>query len=295
MTKNFSFTKILFCVVTVVAFWSALIWGSPFYTINLADEQLNVYKYDHSPVTRYFDDNIGSYKAILPAEKVIILRMDDVQGYLWRDLSINLTDTVLANDMSITLAVIPDRAFDSDSIMRLYLIEKSNDNRIEIAQHGFKHNIDEFLYLNESEAHDSILSGLDTIMNLLKVKPVTFIPPYNTYNNNTTIALSKLDFSIISGEMDDYGYINNVASFGFNTKTKNSTDNELIPVDTIFDECNKSLQEKNICVIMIHPQDYADSNGMMNNTKYIEFVKMLNGLKSLGARSITFKDLVKYE
>lgn len=284
----------MFCVVTVVTFWSALIWGSPFYSMNLAEKQLDVYKYDYSPVTRYFDDNNGSHKAFLPDEKAIILRMDDVQGYLWRDLSINLTDTVLANNMSITLSVIPDRAFDSDSIMRLYLIEKSNDNRIEIAQHGFKHNIDEYLNLNESEAHDSILSGTDTIINLLKVKPVTFIPPYNTYNNNTTIALSKLNFSIISGERDEYGYINNVASFGFNTKTKNSTDNELIPVDTILNECNKSLQEKNICVVMIHPQDYADSNGNMNNTKYIEFVKMLSGLKSLGAKSINYKDLVKY-
>lgn len=295
MTKDLSFTKIMFCVGTVVAFWSALIWGSPFYAINLAENQLNVYKYDYSPVTRYFDDNNGSYKAFLPIEKVIILRMDDVQGYSWRDLSINLTDTVLANNMSVTLGIIPDRAFDSDSTLRHYLIEKSIDNRIEIAQHGFKHNINEFLSLNESEAHDSILSGMDTIINLLKVKPVTFIPPYNTYNNNTTIALSKMNFSIISGERDDYGYMNNVASLGFNTKTKNSTDNELIPVHTILDECNKSLQEKNICVIMIHPQDYSDSNGKMNNTKYMEFVKMLNGLKSLGATSITFKDLVKYE
>lgn len=291
MTNLFSILKIIFSIVVVVIFWSSLVGGSPLYLVKYFETQLDVYKYDNSPVIRYFDE-IANHKVFLPTERIIVLRMDDVQGYLWREETINLTDTVLAHNLSITLAVIPDSKLDNDTELRHYLIVKSKDSRIEIAQHGLKHTPDEFVNISESDAYNATLSGSNILENFLRVKPVTFIPPYNTYNNNTTIALSKLNFSIISGEKNDSGIINNISRFGFDAKTKKSTESELIPIPIILDECNTSLKEKNICVIMIHLQDYVDKNGNMNNTKYLEFVKLLDGVKSLDAKSITFKDLI---
>jgi hypothetical protein len=239
-----------------------------------------------------YSNDSENYTAFQPTERVIILRLDDVQGYSWRNETINLTDTVLAHNMSITLSVIPDSKLDLDSESRHYLIEKSKDSRVEIAQHGLKHKPYEFLNFNETEAYNAILSGSNDLTNLLRVKPVTFIPPYNSYNKNTTIALSKLNFSIISADRDEYGFADNLAILGYNAETKKTSDTELTPIPIILNKCNTSLNEKNICVIMVHVQDYVEKNGNMNNTKYNEFVKLLNSLKSLNAKSITFKDLI---
>lgn len=291
MTNILSIFKIIFCFVVVVTFWSALVGGSPFYTVKFVEKQLDLYKYDNSPVIMYSNDS-ENYTAFQPTERVIVLRMDDVQGFLWREQTINLTETVLAHNMSISLAVIPDSKLDIDTKMRHFLIDKSKDSRIEIAQHGLKHTSDEFLYFNETVAYNSILSGSNILRNVIRVKPVTFITPYNKYNNNTIIALSKLNFSIISAEEDDYGFTENLARFGFNVQTKKSKETDLTPIPVILNECKSSLKERNICVVMIHLQDYVDNKGNMNNTKYNEFVKLLESLKSLDAKSITFKDLI---
>ncbi len=293
---NTKILRTIFCIVIVIIFWSFLITGNPLLIIEKTKTEYSKYQDDNQPIIRYFDGTKGSYGAFSPNENVIVLRLDDVQGYAWRDLSINIIDTVLSYNMSITLGVIPDRVYASDNILRHYLLEKSYDSRIEIAQHGFRHSENEFLYLNKSEAERLTSLGYNEIVTTLKVKPVTFIPPYNEYNENTTLALSKLNFRIISGHRNDTGVQSNIKIFGFDAETKRYDSNELIPVENIINECKISLKEKNICVIMIHPQDYYDiGKGTVNNSKYIEFSKLLTELKSLNAKSITFKDLVKYE
>lgn len=301
--------KILCCLIVIVVFWSSLSGGmfankeSPHKnkignggkTGNISENTPNLSGNFSNmenlkiPIMEYN----GSYKGDNLTERSIVLRMDDVQAYSWRNVSINLTDTVLANNMSITLSVIPD-GMDDDVILRNYLVEKSKDSRIEIAQHGFRHTLHEFLNLSIKDENSTMTSGLDIMENSLRVRPVTFVPPYNEYDNNTTVVMSELGFGIISSGMDDYGRVNNITSFGFNTETKDR-DVGLAPIDIILSECNNSLQERNICVVMIHVQDYVGKDGKMDNTKYAEFVKLLEGLKSLNAKSTTFKDLVRYK
>lgn len=286
----FSSMKLIFYVGLVVVFWSSLIHGSPFYAIQ-AYEQHKTIAENNRPLNShvsYLDINKINTPAF-PSERVVILRLDDVQGSLWRDLTINITDTILSKNLSVVLAVIPDRlSVDDSSIMRRYLIEKSKDPRIEIAQHGYKHSVNEFQNLNESETYDAISSGSILLNDTIGITPVTFIPPYNEYNDNTIQILSKLNFRFISSGRSEYEYKDNITYFGFDAETKKSSETELIPILTVLNDCNKALNKKNVCVIMIHPQDYADNGGTMNSTKYSEFVKMLNNLKQLNASSRTF-------
>lgn len=236
-------------------------------------------------------NNNSEYK--FPTERTIILRMDDVQGYTWNDIFINLTDAVLSKNMSITLGVIPYRNMENDIVAKKYLLDKMEDPRIEIALHGTSHSRVEFLNLGEEEAYNLAKLGLDKMMNMFNIRPITFIPPENEYDENTITALSKLGFKIISAKEKEYKYDRGMMRIGYTVPTKHSNEQDLVPVNKIFEYCKISLDEKNICVILIHPQDYvAEDKRSLNQTRYDQFVYMLDELKSLNTRYSTFAELI---
>lgn len=231
----------------------------------------------------------------LPIEKTIILRMDDVQEHAWSKATMNITDTVLNRNMSITLGIIPNRFNDTNrnAPMKKYLLSKTNNLKVEFAQHGANHKDMEYLNLSESEAYNLTKEGYERIVKTFGMYPVTFIPPNNEYNENTTQALSKVGLKIISAKPDEYKFDGAMMHVGFTAQTKYSDKTELEPVNKILNACNKSFDARNICVIVVHPQDYISNDKIsLNEIRYVEFVKLLDGLQTLGAKSLTFKDLV---
>lgn len=245
------------------------------------------------PVYYYPTQNSsGEFKLI--TERTIVLRMDDVQGYAWNDIFINLTDTVLSKNMSITLGVIPYRNVENDIVAKKYLLDKMKDPRIEIALHGTSHSSVEFLNLNEEEAYNLAKLGLDKMISVLNIRPITFIPPENEYDENTIIALSKLGFKVISAKEKEYKHDRGVIRIGYTIPTKHSNEQDLVPINKIFEYCKISLDEKNICVILIHPQDYvAEDRRSLNQTRYKQFADMLDELKTLDTRYSTFAGLIQ--
>lgn len=270
----------------IVIYFSTFNGTTPIFGYSNINESCNHDYYNY----QIHNKNVSRFN--LPTEKVIILRMDDVQGYAWNKIVINLTDTIIGKNMSVTLGVIPDRNVDKDATIKKYLLEKIKDRRIEIAQHGTNHTENEFLNLSELDTYSLAKLGLENMTRMFGVYPVTFIPPYNEYNRNTTRALSKLGFKIISGRGKEYRDDGNMMYIGYDTQTKYSDQKELIPVNKIIDACNVALDEKNICVIMIHPQDYVKNDGKtLDEDRYVEFVELLDELKKFHAKSSTFRDL----
>jgi hypothetical protein len=235
-----------------------------------------------------------SYQFNNISERSIIIRLDDVQGYLWNKTSIRIIDTVLEKNMSITLGVIPERSIDKDILLKNYLISNINDPRIEIAQHGTTHDPNEILNLSEEETYNKTNIGFKTIIDILGVKPITYIPPNNEHNANSTKALSKLGFKILSSKKESYTFDGNMVHVGYDVQTMYSFAKEPIPINEIIDGCNESLNSKNLCVIMVHPQDFHQgTNRTIDEQRFNKFIGLLDGLNRLNARSVTFKDLMK--
>lgn len=233
---------------------------------------------------------------IYPSEETIVIRMDDVgEGDLWDDTIINVTDAILERNMSITMGVIPNRRIENNKIMLNYLLNKVGNPRVEIAQHGTNHSINEMENLSEYDAYNVIVSGLDKLTRVLNVRPVTYIPPYEKYNENTTKALSRLGFKIISADSKEYIYTNNVATIRWNAGTQSwknvELDQEKDYTYGIVTSCYRSLNVRNLCVILIHPQDFINEDNKMDKYKYTEFVRLLDNLGKLNARFATFRDL----
>lgn len=216
----------------------------------------------------------------VPTEKVIILRMDDVE-INWKNSVMNLTDTVLSKNMSVTLGVVPTQI---DDELKKYLIDKTKDSRVEIAQHATYHIKDEFKNLSKSEKYNIIKLGKEKIKDTLGIKTITFIPNYDL-NQDDTNMLSELGFEILSTGKNEYRYDENLLIAGTTKQTSNPKD--------IIDSCKILLEQKNVCVVNIHPQDYINKGtNTLNNSRYDKFVELLDQLKMLNTKFVTFKDLL---
>lgn len=295
--------KLYFSLMILV--WIILIISSPLIMERVVSA-INPNTYSRIPLIGYYQQsNVNSLNTLIdindnlscqpkfPIEKTIILRMDDVQKSAYDDLVINLTETVLSKNMSITLGVIPKNIND-DSIIKTYLIGKMNDPRIEIAQHGTNHTFLEFLpNITKQEVYDMTKPGLDQIIMALNVYPVTFIPPNNAYNEKAPGAIKELGFKIFSAKKGEFKFSDGILYAGFDIATKYSSRDNLTLIKEIIDDCKISLDRKNFCVILIHPQDYANEDRKtLDIDKYEKFVEVLDELKKMDSKYMTFKDLL---
>jgi len=222
----------------------------------------------------------------LAAKNKVILRIDDVQAFTWRDVLIKMVNDALNRQVPVTLGVIPTGLTEDRKLTDF--LERVKDN-IEIAQHGYEHNLAgvdaaEFGSLDEQEADQRIKKGQAILEKITNRPPLTFIPPHNLISSASMIALEKNGFRILSSEGEGY--------FDYTVSTYDFGSQELIPVSQIINSCQQEFEKKDLCVIAIHPQDYSSEENF-NQEKYQHYLALLDSLEEMGVSFVRFKDLIK--
>jgi len=210
--------------------------------------------------------------------KNVVLRIDDIQAYGWNSIQEAIIRDSLERKVTLSLGVIPNRFEEGGMI---YNLLKDNRCELEIALHGFNHNDNEFVNISYEEAKQKIEWGLE---NLKEIEPniVTFIPPGNGFSEEPG-KIIKEKFRINS-------------AYAWNSKygtTQTSYDWEelkLVPYEEIIEGCEKDFSAGKVCVIMIHPQDYA-TGGKLDLKKYQNYLGLIKGLKEINANFVNFRDL----
>ncbi|MDO8509234.1 MAG: DUF2334 domain-containing protein [Nanoarchaeota archaeon] len=293
-------TKVFFFILLV--FFLAVISSG----LHYSDEgsNLNVWKsidYIENNITKIFEKEKvllqygqGEYCEFKPQNNTIILRLDDIAAWRYKEISNWIITEILSRDMGVTLGVIPQNLGKDPKVVK-YLNNLKMNPLIEISLHGFNHEENEFLNLNEEEALSKIIAGKNEIVNVTGVVPATFIPPYNEYSSEVKDALMEQGFKIFSAKEDEYNIDQNYYSIGYNARTYDFYTKRFIPVEEIISDCRQSLNKTGICVVMIHPQDYLaePSSENIDLEKYNEFLKLLNELQELDVQFKTFKDLIE--
>lgn len=211
-----------------------------------------------------------------------ILRIDDVQGYGWSDISKRMMSDAFSYNAPVTIAAIPNKLVEDKSLTSF--LNKNHCN-IDIALHGWDHseNPPEFAQIDAQSASERIKNGL-AVLKKITPKPISvFIPPQNLYSEAAKSELLAKGFKAISSEGEtEYDY--NAATFDFTTSRLKST-------EEVFDECKKAFVEYGRCIIMLHPQDYANGT-KMDREKYKSYLELLKTLDQSQVLFTTIADEV---
>ena len=226
---------------------------------------------------------------IATSSKMAILRLDDVQAYAWADIALRMMDDARERDIPLVLGVIP-KGLRDDASTYTYLREHRCFH--EIAQHGWDHNSEtagespEFRGVPYDEALDDIERGKAVLEALARERMTTFIPPNNEMSVETYRAVEKLQIPIVSSEGEN--------RYDFAATTFDYGDDRVTSVERMMEDCRERTASSDLCVIMLHPQEFA-TDGVFDNQKYQLYLDLLEELRKENYSIVRFKDLVDFD
>ncbi len=226
------------------------------------------------PVSPSFDSVAGR----------VILRLDDVQAFAYRDATRSLLADADTYDARLVLGVIPKGILEDEFIQGLIHDHLCN---VELALHGWDHSYGsdgsfEFEKADEASAREIIKKGKEVFAQLNSADPVTFIPPGNEVSDGAKKALESEGIRYLSAERAD-------GEFGMDATTYDFPNKKMVEVPDILHACEKKLGENKACIIVLHPQDYMTDDGV-DPEKYAKYIELLTTLRDKSLLAVTFRD-----
>jgi predicted deacetylase len=233
---------------------------------------------------------------VTTSERMTVLRLDDVQAYGWTDISIKMMEATVASQKPIVAGVIPYNLSTDNRIEQYFMQHGCNT---EIALHGYDHGITgaayeisevtgegEFGKLTATEARERIEKAfleLDFLSSHNKI--TTFIPPHNVLSQEVVPVLNDFGMTIISSEGD--------GQYDYDATSWNYQTNEYVSAETILNNCETSFSTgDNVCVIMLHPQNFANEDTSLNEPRYQDYLFLLDELDKRNITVVRFSDIL---
>jgi len=138
---------------------------------------------------------VGMLSHNAKATASVIFRLDDVQDWFASNGTNAVLDLFMHKKIPLTTAIIAS-AIGKDQSVVSRTAEGIKNGLFEPALHGYLH-VD-YTQLSPSNQTTSITKGNIVIKSLFGVHPFIFVPPYNTYNNETLGALTSHDMNVLS-------------------------------------------------------------------------------------------------
>lgn len=131
------------------------------------------------------------------ALSVVSIRLDDVQVHHCEDITEAILDTITGLGCPVNVGTI-GRYLDTEPTFDAYLKSFAKSQLVEIVSHSYKHET----YSGQSVEwqEDDLGESIDMIYSVTNVKPLSFIPPENLYDDNTIIAAKSENVSLISAQ-----------------------------------------------------------------------------------------------
>jgi peptidoglycan/xylan/chitin deacetylase (PgdA/CDA1 family) len=227
----------------------------------------------------------------------IIFRYDDYGNFSSPDIEKKVLSAFVKNDIPCTVAVIPfdvevsnlnPNALSMLSTQKIEFLKTIlESSAIELALHGYTHtNIHkdtdpwptEFYGLDFHSQLEKISEGKRFLERTLGLSIPTFIPPWNTYDQNTLLAIEQLGFKCISADM--YGQADTNTTLKFIPATVEP--HELIAAI----EKARTLPDKYpVIVTLLHPYDFLES-GIINYPDLMHLLEWVRRQKDIRITSI---------
>jgi peptidoglycan/xylan/chitin deacetylase (PgdA/CDA1 family) len=236
----------------------------------------------------------------------VAFRLDDVQDFFLSPAQQAIISTFRDKNAPLTLGVIGGVTGSEQklvSTIRDGLVE----GQIEIANHSWRHNI--YTKMTKADQAADIKKANDKIFEVFGVRPTTFIPPENLFNNDTLSALKENGFTHMSpgetGVVDappkfkksdfyQFPMLAYTAKVNTNTGLWHHETNE-----QILEKINDSIFNYGYAVVMMHPHEFSlNENGIyvnkVNNTKIAELGTLLDRVRAENLQILTIGSIQDY-
>ncbi len=230
----------------------------------------------------------------LSGKKLVVLRLDDVQAYSWRDISIAMIRDAQGYNAPIVAWVIPKDLAGDPTLTRFLKREHCN---IEIAMHGWDHsgtgvnNLQiryqtEFWNISYEEARNRINKGKEVLLPLSGRPILSFIPPFNVVSADAIRAIKDEWIGVTSSIWNGL--------YDYHSTTYNFDKKRMVPVTEVLQNCEDAFIKNGLCVVMMHPQDYSNSDKTLDQTAYRDYyLTLLESLtKDENIVFVTFENLI---
>jgi peptidoglycan/xylan/chitin deacetylase (PgdA/CDA1 family) len=226
----------------------------------------------------------------------VAFRVDDVSD---NRIAGNLAvlNLFLSENQPLTLGIVMNHIGRSPILMDK-IMEGTNKGLFELALHGYDHL--NYVKLSGQEQMDQLSKANERMNDLFGKPSKIFVPPYDTFNNYTVNALSRLDIPIISAGDFEYsqnsqyhifstinpvahdGKSNQVYHLARSTGIEDFGDNNLpikLPLQTTLNRAYAAISKYGYAIIVMHPTSFLT----MKNGKYTNIVDQneINNVKTL--------------
>lgn len=252
----------------------------------------------------------NTYQSTRSLCKCVIFRLDDVNSEYLVKTQLNIMDEFISKNQSISLGLIMHRV-DPASALVEKIKEGKQKGLFELDLHGWDH-VD-YAQLSTEEQLGTLQQANDKMTTIFGQHSQVFIPPYNKFDGDTIGVLRSVGVRIFSADTSadraSYFVANGVNASRTNlvlyhlpavTSFKNDNGNGTwikIPIQTILNEADRSINKYGYAVILLHPQNFAK----MENNEFVDIVdeneirdlsSLMDSIKSQNLQITTFASVV---
>ena len=231
----------------------------------------------------------------------VAFRFDDVQDYFLHDVQIHVMNEFAQRDLNLTVGVIGNY-FGNDQELVSYIKEGATAGRLEVANHGWNH--ESFIQYSKEEQSHLMNQTNSKLYSILGVRPIGFIAPFNTVNNDTFEAARENKMMYISANMtmDRPPYHERKGLYHYPltaiTGNLNDDDTEWLGFghEATMIDIKKSIREHGFAVVNMHPMEFAVRDGvqysdMKDERQLAELDLLLSTLQKEKSRIVTVGEL----
>ncbi len=253
----------------------------------------------------------------------VIFRLDDVQDNWLDKVQVKVMEHFLEENKKLNVGVIMNHLGDDESVVDK-VREGFDSGNFEIVNHGWDH-VD-YTNLSPQVQRNTLWQANEKIASLWGATPVTFIPPFHVYNNDTLAALRDLGMKITSSQFglelpsiynrgdpdsddnkifkaiggsdisDSYGIYHLPQTIDF--FNHGITPHEKTPVATLIDKIDDSISTYGYAVVTLHATDFAinDDDGQPTNRidtgELDDLDQLFSDIADRGYNTETFSEVV---
>jgi len=268
--------------------------GSVNAIINGSQNSVIIHKGNSVPVSTLL-------RSVSQSCECVAFRLDDIQDWYLRNQQEKVMDIFLEKNASLTVGVIGNY-FGKDKLLLSYLQNRTQDKNapIEIANHGWNH--ENFATFSEADQSSLINKTNQKLIAIFGEKPVTFLTPYNSLNNDTVRAVLENGMTHISSNaINPYDKppfpLTNAKLYHFpaTAVTAKLSDQGVFvgtTHDYVFQQIKANMDSYGFAVVLMHPQDFSlkvnnTYTGDMDWTQLNELRTLIDEVRNSGLKIVT--------